>query len=152
MRATIVLADFAETDPAGKVHILGAGWSLTGPLPGPQAVVGFIQVPPERGTEPISFILRLSDRSGNVVEVPGLVGMQPMEISGQIQVIQPEEWDGTSDLNAAFAVNVMLPLPQGLSYAWTLEVDGKDLASASFYVRSNPPGSTPLPLQSDPPQ
>lgn len=48
MRASIVLADFAETDPGGKVHILGAGWSVIGPQPSPQAVAGFLQVPPNR--------------------------------------------------------------------------------------------------------
>jgi hypothetical protein len=36
MRASIVLCDFAEQDQlGGKVHMLGAGWSLTGPVPSP---------------------------------------------------------------------------------------------------------------------
>ena len=70
MRASIILADFAETDPGGKVHILGAAWSVTGPQPGPQAVVGFIQVPPEHAGGAISFTLRLADRAGlNILTV-----------------------------------------------------------------------------------
>jgi hypothetical protein len=141
MRASIILADFAETDPAGKVHILGAGWSATGPQPGPQAVVGFIQVPPEQSEGAISFTLRLADLLGNVVEVPGPAGMQPMELGGQVEVREPEEWDRASDLNVAFAVNVVLPLPPGHSYTWSLEVDGKDLATTTFYVRSAPLGA-----------
>ena len=140
-----MLADFAETDPAGKVHILGAGWSVTGPQLGPQAVVGFIQVPPEQAGGAVSFTLRLADRAGEVVEVQGPAGMLPMELGGQVEVREPEEWDGASDLNVAFAVNVTLPLPPGQSYTWSLEVDGKDLASTTFYVRSASPGQQAQP-------
>jgi hypothetical protein len=148
MRASIVLADFAETDPSGKVHILGAGWSATGPQLGPQAVVAFIQVPAEHGGGTISFTLRLADLLGNVVEVLGPAGMQPMELGGQVELREPEEWDRASDLNAAFSVNVMLPLPPGHSYTWSLEIDGKELASTTFYVRSVPPAQSTLPQQS----
>jgi hypothetical protein len=138
-RASLILADFAETDPGGKVHVLGAGWSVTGPNVGPQAIVGFIQVPAEQSGAPISFILRLADRTGEVVEVPGPAGMQRMEVSGQVEMRVPEGWDGSTDLSAAFAVNVMVPLPQGHPYTWSLEVDGKDLASITFYVRADTP-------------
>jgi hypothetical protein len=141
MRASIVLADFAETDPGGKVHILGAGWSVTGPQPGPQAVVGFIQVPPEQAGVAILFTLRLTDQEGEVVEVQGPAGMQRMEASGQVEMREPEGWGGSTDLNAAFAINVMLPLSPGQPYTWSLEVDGKDLASTTFYVRPSSPGS-----------
>ena len=141
MRASIVLADFAETDPGGKVHILGAGWSMTGPQPGPQAVVGFIQAPPEHAGSSIAFTVRLADQTGEIVEVQGPAGMQRMEAAGQIEVREPEEWDGSTDLNVAFALNVMLPLPPGRAYTWFLEVDGKELASTTFYVRSAPPTS-----------
>lgn len=45
MRAVLVLCDFAEQDqPGGKVHMLGAGWSMIGPLPAPHAVVVLIKV------------------------------------------------------------------------------------------------------------
>lgn len=141
MRATIVLADFAETDPGGKVHILGAGWSVTGPQPGPQAVVGFIQVPSDWAGKAVPFVLRLADQVGEVVEVHGPAGPQPMELTGQVEVREPEGWDKSIDLNVAFAVNLTLPLPPGQSYTWSLEVDGKDLASTTFHVRSAVPSS-----------
>jgi hypothetical protein len=64
-----------------------------------------------------------------------------MEVSGQAEMREPEGWDRATDLNAAFAVNVMVALPQGQSYTWSLEVDGKDLGSTSFYVRTALPGS-----------
>ena len=139
MRASLVLADFAETDPGGKVHILGAGWSVTGPQMGPQAVVGFIQVPPEKAGEAVSFTLRLVDSDGELVEVQGPAGPQGMELGGQVEVREPEGWDRSADLTVAFAVNVVLPLPAGQSYTWALEIDGKDLTSTTFHVRSAPP-------------
>jgi hypothetical protein len=139
-RASIILADFAETGTDGKVHVLGAGWTVTGPQVGPQAIVGFIQVPAEEVGAPVAFTLRLSDQTGELVEVPGPLGMQPMELGGQIEIREPEGWDRSTELGAPFAVNVMLPLPQGHSYIWSLEVDGKELASITFYVRSTPGG------------
>lgn len=141
MRASIVLADFAESDSGGKVHILGAGWSVTGPQPGPQAVVGFIHVPAEQAGAVIPFTLRLADQTGELVEVQGPAGMQRLEIGGQVEVREPEESDILAELTAAFAVNVVLPLSPGQPYTWSLEVDGKDLASTTFYVRSVTPGS-----------
>jgi hypothetical protein len=141
MRAAIVLGDFAETDTgSGKVHIIGAGWSMTGPAPGPHAVVAFIQVPADRVEEgPIPFTLRLTDRAGQLVEAPGPAGMQRLEISGQVEMQVPEGWDHSTALQAAFSANLMgLPLQPGQSYAWSIEVDGKDLGSTEFQVSPTP--------------
>ncbi len=141
MRAAIVLGDFAETDAtSGKVHIIGAGWSMTGPAPGPHAVVAFIQVPADRVEEgPIPVTLRLIDRAGQVVEVPGPAGMQRLEITGQVEMQVPEDWDHSTPLQIAFAVNLMgIPLQPGQSYAWTIEVEEKELTSTEFQVRSVP--------------
>lgn len=75
------------------------------------------------------------------MEVQGPAGMQRLEIGGQVEVREPEGSDILAELTAAFAVNVMLPLSPGQPYTWSLEVDGKDLASTTFYVRSVTPGS-----------
>jgi len=142
MRAAIVLGDFAEVDSAsGKVHILGAGWSMTGPGPSTQAVVAFLQVPPDRVGEPIPVILRLLDRAHRVVEVPGNLGApQRLEITGQVVIREPEGWDHSTELEAVFSVNLlMLLLPPGHSYTWSIEVDGKELANTEFQTRSSPP-------------
>lgn len=61
-----------------------------------------------------------------------------MELSGQMEVKEPQGWDSSTELNTAFAVNVTLPLSPGQSYTWSLEVESKELASASFHVRSAP--------------
>jgi hypothetical protein len=141
IRAAILLGDFAETDTgSGKVHIIGAGWSMTGPAPGPHAVVAFIQVPADRVEGgPIPVTLRLTDRAGQLVEVQGPAGMQRLELTGQVEMQVPEGWDHSTALQAIFSVNLMgIPLQPGQSYTWSVEVDGKDLASTEFQVRSAP--------------
>lgn len=139
MRAALLIADFAESDTgSGKIHIIGAGWSTTGPTPSPHAVVGFIQVPADRVQEgPIRFTARLVDRAGQLVEVPGPTGMQRLEVSGQVEMQVPDDWDHSTELQAAFAANFMgLALQPGQSYTWSLEIDGKELASTQFQVRA----------------
>jgi hypothetical protein len=104
MRASLVLADFAETDTGtGKVHMIGAGWSMTGPAPSPHAIVAFLHVPMDRVEGgPIPVMIRLVDRSGQVVEAQGPAGMQPLEITGQVEMQVPEGWDRSTELQATF--------------------------------------------------
>jgi hypothetical protein len=135
MQAALVLCDFAEVDASGKVHMLGAGWSMLGPAPAPHAVVAFLRVPSDRLGSPISVTVRLVDPEGQVVEVPGAGGIQRLEISGQIEMRVPDIREGVSDLNASFAVNFgPLPLRPGNTYTWHLEVDGKETTSTQFFV------------------
>jgi hypothetical protein len=147
MRATIILADFAETDAGtGKVHILGAGWSITGPQPAPHAVVALIDVPPERVGESIPVMLRLTDRAGRVLEISDPAGTQRIEVPGQVETREPDGWDHSTDLRVAFTANLMLlPLRPGESYTWSVEVEGRDLATAEFHVRPVPDGNPTLP-------
>ncbi len=65
--------------------------------------------------------------------------MQALEIGGQVEMQRPEGWDGSTELNAAFSVTVMLPLSPGETYTWHLEIDGKEHASTRFHVRSAAP-------------
>jgi hypothetical protein len=121
MQAVIVLGDFAERDSTtGKVHILGAGWSVTGPQAAPQA--------------------------GQVVTVPGAAGVQRLEVTGQIEMAEPEGWEGSGDLDAVFSVNVgPLQLQPGAAYSWHVDVDGKETATTGFRVR---PASLSTPASS----
>jgi hypothetical protein len=146
-QAVIVLGDFAERDSAsGKVHILGAGWSVTGPAPTPQAVIIFVKVPPDHAGMPIPITLRLLDQSGQFVKVPGAAGMQRLEISGQIEMAEPESWRGSADLDAVFSVNVGPLALQPGTYSWHVDIEGKEAARADFLVRSEPP-SEPAPSE-----
>ena len=137
-QATIILADFAEADSSGKVHILGAGWSVTGPAPSPQAVAVFLKIPAERAGQPIPITLRLLDQSRNLVEVPGISGPQPLEIMGQIEARSPDtQWDPTHPLITTFVINILpMPLAPGGVYTWSCEVDGKEVCSTEFLVRA----------------
>jgi Family of unknown function (DUF6941) len=72
MRAALVLCDYAAQDvPGGKVHLMGAGWSVTGPMPTPHAVAAFIKVGWDEANEPHPLSLRLLDSDGQTVSVPG---------------------------------------------------------------------------------
>lgn len=149
MRASLVLADFAETDTGtGKVHMIGAGWSMTGPAPSPHAIVAFLHVPADRVEGgPIPVMIRLVDRSGQVVEAQGPAGMQPLEITGQVELQVPEGWDRSTELQATFSANLMgLSLQPGQSYTWSIEADDKELASTQFQVR---PVLAPPPTPTD---
>jgi hypothetical protein len=138
MQAVVVLGDFAERDAStGKVHILGAGWTITGPAPTPHAVIIFVKVPQHRAGTPIPITLRLLDQAGQIVQVPGAAGQQRLEVFGQIEMAEPDAAAGfPGDLDAVFSVNVgALPLQPGTKYTWFVEVDGKEAASTEFWVR-----------------
>jgi hypothetical protein len=133
MDAAVILCDFAEQDPTGKVHMLGAGWSVMGPAPAPHAVVIFVKGPVDLQA-PLPVTLRLLDADGNVVVMPGGAGMQRFEFPGQILMRMPPVADAAVGFGA-FTINVSpLPFQPGARYRWVLEVDGKEAASAEFMV------------------
>jgi hypothetical protein len=139
MQAILVLGDFAERDSVtGKVHILGAGWSLTGPTPAPQSVILFVKIPAERASTPIPVRLRLLDDGGQVVTITGAAGVQPLDITGQIELKEPDRLDpGSADVDAVFSVNIApLPLQPGTAYKWRADLDGEEAAVTEFRVRT----------------
>ena len=143
IEASLILCDFAEQDPAGKVHMLGAGWSLIGPGPQPHAVVFFIRTSPQKG--PVDITLRLLYADNQVVTMPGIAGQQRLEFPGQITLRSIPGSPVDAEGQGAFAVNVgALPLSPGSKYSWVLEIEGKEEARTSFYVReslSDPPAA-----------
>lgn len=137
IRGYLALADFAELDSGNrKVHILGAGWTMTAPASGSHAVVLFLRVPYDHVSNVIPISLRLVVKGGDVVELPAPGGRQRLEIVGQLQLEDPgENWDPAVDLDAVFPLNFgQLPLQAG-TYTWIAEVDGKEVATADFLVR-----------------
>lgn len=143
MRASIVLCDFAEQEqPGGKVHMLGAGWSLTGPMPAPHAVVAFIKVAWTEANEKHQFFLRLTDGDGHVVTTTGASVPQPLEFSGMLEVGRPAGLPSGSEIDVNFVVSLQpLQLIPGQRYTWRLEIDeGEDRVEASegFMVRQVP--------------
>ena len=148
MDAAIILCDFAEQDPTGKVHMLGAGWSVMGPGPAAHAVVVFVRAPTDLQA-PLPVILRLLDEGGSVVLMPAGAGLQRFEFPGQILMRTPPLAENSVGFGA-FTVNVgPLPFQQGARYRWVLEVDGKEVASAEFSVL-RPESVDPAPAPDDP--
>lgn len=140
MRAALVLCDYAAQDIAGgKVHLMGAGWSVTGPVPTPHAVAAFIKVGWDEANEKHPLLMRLLDSDGAVVVLPGMAGGQRIEFPGSLEVPRPAGIPHGSEIDATFVVNIGgLPLTPGQRYRWELEIDSEVRASEPFLVRPMP--------------
>jgi hypothetical protein len=140
MRAALILCDYAAQDTAGgKVHLMGAGWSVTGPMPAAHAVAAFVKVGWDEANEKHPLALRLVDSDSQVITIPGPVGQQRIEFPGNLEVPRPAGIPHGSEIDATFVVNVgPLPLTPGQRYRWELEIDGKRQASEPFLVRPMP--------------
>jgi hypothetical protein len=143
MRVSIVLCDFAEQDQqGGKVHMLGAGWSLIGPAPSPHAVVAFIKVAWAEANEKHNFVLRLTDSDGHVVNMTDTSVPQPLEFSGAFEIGHPPGLPLESEIDVNLVVGVQpLQLVPGQRYSWRIEIGEGDnplVGSESFMVRENP--------------
>jgi hypothetical protein len=132
--ATILLCDAASGDPSGKMHMLGAGWSITGSPTAPCSVVVLLKVPWERADGKLPFVLRLVDADGHPVVIEGkAVGIrQELGIGRRAQVPAGVPIDASFNLNLG-----PMPLPAG-RYRWLLEI-GEEAASAGFTVVTKHP-------------
>jgi|ERR1019366_1309538 hypothetical protein len=150
-RASLILADYANMDAAGKLNLLGGGWQVTAltqtGLTPAQALVASIEVP-ERyaGTEfPIS--LTLLDEAGDQVKIPGPSGnMEALRIAQLVKAERPnvpgvllhgKVW---SRVQVILNFSGGLPLRPGQSYSWSLEINSYHHPQwgASFYVAAPP--------------
>jgi Family of unknown function (DUF6941) len=141
MRASIILCDFAEQEVAGgKVHMLGAGWSVIGPAPAPQAVVVLIKMQWTEANRSHNFMLRMTDGDGATVRVPSPAGTQAMEFAGSLEVGRPPGIPPGSEIDTTFVVPLQpLPLTPGQRFTWRLNFGDQEVASETFYVRPLPP-------------
>ncbi len=133
--AFLLLADAAQVDPTGKVHLLGGGWSVTTSPTAPQAVVAFISVPWNRTNERLAVRLELVDSDGHPVVLarPDCEPVPLMEISSELEVGRPPGVLPGSPIPTSFTVNVQpLPLPSG-RYSWELRI-AEAFFSAPFTV------------------
>lgn len=131
VHAQLILCDAAQTDPSGKVHMLGAGWSRTTSPTGQQAVVVLMKIPWDRANQKIPLKLQLLDADGHAVQLQTPVGPQQLLSEVTVEVGRPPGVAAGSLLDASFALNVPpLPLPPG-RYEWRLEL-AEEEESASF--------------------
>jgi len=131
----LILCDAAVADPSGKLHMLGAGWSVTGSPTAPQAVAMLIKIPWDRANQKISLSLRLLDPDGHPVKLPGIDGNQvPIGHEGSIEAGRPPGVAPGSMLDAAVSIAVpSMPLTPG-RYEWRLDL-GDQTFSESFTVQ-----------------
>lgn len=129
IEATVLLCDAAVGDPTGKMHMLGAGWSITGTPTAPAAVVVLLKVPWDRAGGKLPVLLRLVDADGHPVTIDGrTVGLRQEMAVGRRPEVQPGV-----PVDASFALNLgPMTLPPG-RYRWLLDID-EEQWSAGFTV------------------
>ncbi|GHH66045.1 hypothetical protein GCM10017673_11110 [Streptosporangium violaceochromogenes] len=144
MRAHVILCDSAQLDQStGKMHMLGADWTVTGPQVPPFSVVVFLRVPWEEAQKDHTFEIRLLDDSGQPVVPAEVPDGKPVSFTSRLKLNPDspllEESVKMIDIHSAIAVNApALRIPTGQRYRWVVEVDGKEIGSTMFIVRSTP--------------
>lgn len=134
--AQIILCDAAVADSgSGKMHMLGAGWSVTGTPTAPQAVAVMMKIPWDRANQKLHLHLRLLDADGVPIVLGAQgVGEQPVGTEAEVEVGRPPGATHGSPLDASFALTVPpMPLPPG-RYVWQLDLAERTF-SAGFEVR-----------------
>lgn len=124
MQLVLMTADFAQVDPAGKVHALGLGWNaVSTPLP-PFALIFvlYLEAGEYAGTS-VVISGRLLHRNGERVPI-GPEG-EELEIGAEITI---SETDTRS--TGVLQLGPGLPLDAG-KYKWSFVVEGSE-ANAEF--------------------
>lgn len=135
IEAQFILCDAAQADPSGKMHMLGAGWSMTHTPTPPHALAIMLRIPWDRANQQIQVSAVLEDGDGK----PVLLGTPPVPLrqDAQVEVGRPPGVAPGSMLPASFAVNVPpLPLTPG-RYEWRVRVAEQE-STASFQVLPQP--------------
>lgn len=134
IEATLILADAAVGDPAGKLHMLGAGWSVTGSPTAPAAVAVFFRIPWDRSNQKIQTKLELVDADGRPVVIDG----QGIRVEQTMEVGRPPGLEPGTPLDASFQLSVgPMPLNPG-RYQWRLTAAEGEW-SIAFTVRGESP-------------
>lgn len=134
IEAQLILADAAQASGVGgKVHMLGAGWSITTSPTAPAAVVGLIKIPWDLANQKIAMLVELVDEDGKPVQLPGPKGDEPVRFGADLEVGRPAGLKPGTPIDASFTVNVApMPLSPG-RYSWRLQL-GDDVVLNSFQV------------------
>lgn len=137
----VILCQSAAVDGSvGTLHMLGAGWSITGTPTSPQSVALLIKVPWDRANEKLHIKVELVTADGTPVVLPGPAGPQTIVAEADLEVGRPAGVAAGSPLDAAMALNFMpMPLSAG-RYQWRVDIAGTEQAE-SFAVRQGGPQS-----------
>lgn len=125
MRVTILLADAAQA-AAGKLYILGGGWSVCGPEPTAMALAIKIEVPWDRANQKHHCEIDLLDADGQPVTLETPEGSRPVQMSADFEVGRPPGLKPGTPIDLPLAINVgPMPIPPGGRYEWRLSIDGQ---------------------------
>lgn len=143
MKAILMLADSAQTDPAGKVHALGLGFSVvTTPAP-PIALVAVIDIPWDQTNTKHGLVIELLDADGQVVSFEsGPMGnpLPAVHVEAEIEAGRPAGLAAGTPIRQSFAIQIGpgMPLAPGQKYEFHMSINGEHLDSwlATFSVVS----------------
>jgi hypothetical protein len=137
IKAVVLLGDYAVV-PDGKLSIIGAGWTFTGPDPVPSGLGLVIEVPWDQANRRHTWSLFLKDSDGNVfTDDAG----NPLELGGEFEAGRPPGHPAGTPITMTQAINIgPLPLQPGSRYEWVLTIDGQEDEDwkVGFNVRPRP--------------
>lgn len=123
LNASVLLADYAAVAD-GKLTVVGAGWTFTGPDPAPSALGILIEVPWDRTNRPMHLSVLLNEEDGRPVMGPG----GPIQIDGDFEAGRPPGHPPGAPIMVPMAFNFgPLPLDPGNRYVWELSIDGETM-------------------------
>jgi len=151
---SVLLADFANADPANKLNVIGGGITMLGFDPNigatrPHAVVARISFPPKFVGESPALELALEHDDGSLVTLPGPMGPQFLRV-GTADALKPVVVQGanvppntlrpSSQFVMYFASG--LPLEPNRHYIWRVKIDHdtREEWTETFYVLTADPG------------
>lgn len=151
---TILLADYAAVDTAGKLNVIGGGVTIIGlsntGATSPFSLVVTITVPPPLYNAECAIEVQLEDPAGEIVSLPGSATPQLMRIGQSITFDEPNHKGvpvprRTLRSRQQFVVNFAagLPLTLGQKYTWRVKIDSasRDSWTEEFFVPGPVPGS-----------
>ncbi|WP_169953775.1 DUF6941 family protein [Microbispora sp. H11081] len=143
MQAFLVLCDAAQHDQVtGKLSMLGGDWSIIGPQISPMTVVVLMRTSWEEAEKAKTFTLNLLDDDGEPVRHGP--ERRPIQYNGRLSLdpgnpLADDKVARMTDIHSNVMVSLgSLPLQPGHRYRWTFDVEGEEIASVQFAVRSAP--------------
>jgi hypothetical protein len=130
---TALLCDGAQV-AEGKLYVLGGGWALCGPGTFVHSLAVKLQVPWSQANRRHKFQATLVDEDSK----PVMLGEPASELrmETEFEVGRPAGLPSGTPLDLPFAVNFgPMDLPPGRGYAWSMTIDGQDVARVSFRTR-----------------
>jgi hypothetical protein len=165
---TIIVADYANTDPIGKLNVLGAGISMFAPVADgvwpPMTVAVVVDVPAKYVDQEYALSVELRDLThGKALQVPTAEGrLGPLRVQQVVTIPPVQVPPQFKRPTEAMVQHVMvmgfpggLPLTPGVTYEWRSQIDGQDvkhgrrrfhaLAPAAGVILGGPEGPSTIP-------